>query len=251
MNIWNSMTVTGIDHVFTVPSSRGRRLQIVNRKWYGLSFCQSGQISYTMDGETTVSDRTVAVLLPLGGTYSLHGDKEGEFPLINFQCLVPLPQNKILVTRLRNPEGYLRDFARMEELWRRGKDHAKVMSILYEILSRLSAEDASPSRFLSPATEYLVEHFSDPDLTVSALARTVGLSEPYFRRVFKETYGISPKQYLIDLRIRHAKELLSVGSASVSAVSERCGFSGVYHFCRAFKQATGQTPTEYQTWASG
>ena len=59
---------------------------MTNRQSYGLSLCISGQITYTMNGENYISDQNKAVLLPKGGTYSLHGDKEGFFPVVNFKC---------------------------------------------------------------------------------------------------------------------------------------------------------------------
>ena len=49
----------------------------------------------------------------------------------------------------------------------------------------------------------------------------------------------------MDLRIKVARQMLGGSYASVTEVAEQCGFSGVYHFCRAFRAATGMTPTEY------
>jgi len=47
------------------------------------------------------------------------------------------------------------------------------------------------------------------------------------------------------MRIQKAKSLLTNGTHTITAVSEECGFSSLYHFCRAFKEKTGMTPTEY------
>ena len=44
---------------------------------------------------------------------------------------------------------------------------------------------------------------------------------------------------------RRAKQLLETGNLSVTQVAEKCGFSGVYHFCRSFKNITGLTPTQF------
>ena len=63
--------------------------------------------------------------------------------------------------------------------------------------------------------------------------------------VIKKTYGISPKQYIIDTRMNMAKQMLSEGSFKINAISEKCGFTNPYHFCRLFKEKTGLTPTEY------
>ena len=247
MSVWDNLTVTEIENIYTVPSERGRLFQMQDRKSFGLSFCSDrGQITYRMNGKSYLSNRNTAVLLPCGGTYTLHGDETGNFPLINFTCQNDVPENEIVVIPLQNPDGYLHDMAKMQQLWILGNNRTKLLSMLYELFHRLSKEaPRERPHLLTPAMEHLGAHLWDTDLSVASLAGAANLSEVYFRRLFKSTYGISPKQYITELRIRQAKQLLAEHTASVSAISERCGFSSVYHFCRAFKLATGQTPTEY------
>lgn len=248
MDFWNGITVTDIESVMTIPSARGRRLNIHNRKNYGLSFCLGdGRIVYTRDDKKYESNHSVAILLPMGQSYSLHCPETGDFPLINFTACAESAGEEFVVTRLQNPEPYLRDCERLREAHLVRRDRAKTMSILYEIFGRLAHEDEQNGfRPIRPAEKYLTEHFSDPALTASVLAARVGLSEVYFRRLFKEAYGIPPKQYILELRIRHACLLLAENSATVTEISKACGFSSVYHFCRAFRSAMGETPSEYR-----
>lgn len=247
MSIWNEMTVLSVESAFTVPSERGRLLEIEGRKSYGLSFClDGGEIVYSMNGKEFVSDRTCAVLLPMDGHYTLRGTRTGEFPLINFECDLPPLSRDIVVRPLCNPESYFRRYEQIRTIMMTSRDRAKIMSVFYDILSDLAhEEEGSEDGTLAPATEYLASHLGDAELSVGALAGVVNLSEPYFRKLFKAAYGISPKQYLLELRIRRAKQLLAEKSLTVTAISEACGFASVYHFCRAFKSKTGQTPTEY------
>ena len=247
MSIWSSMTVVAIDNVYLVPSIRGKDCVISNRKSYGLSFSYGGRISYHLNGKSYVSNETNAILLPRGQTYFLKREETGDFPVINFLCTEDFDVSDFVVTPLRNPESYRKDWERMQALWLSQKNPAKVMSILYGILARLAEEQQENDTFnlLSPAMEYLGKHFDDPLLSNEALARQCGISEVYFRKLFKDTYGVPPHQYVLELRIRHARALLSEQAATVTAIAETCGFSSVYHFCRAFKQITGQTPTEF------
>lgn len=73
MNVFDKITVTDIKQMFTVMSPRGRTVIITGRKYYGLSFCIDGKITYTIGGKQVVSDINHAVILPKGKSYSLHG----------------------------------------------------------------------------------------------------------------------------------------------------------------------------------
>ena len=72
------------------------------------------------------------------------------------------------------------------------------------------------------------------------------VSEVYFRKLFLKHMNTSPKQYIIDIRLQKAKQLLAEGVFSISAISEKCGFSNPYHFCRIFKDRIGIPPLRIQ-----
>lgn len=247
MELWNGITVAQIDSILTVHSERGRRFEMHGRKTYGLTFSSgNGRIVYTMDGRKFESNRITAVLLPMGADYSLSTLETGDFPLVNFTA-APIPFEGIAVTRLGDPSGYLRDYERLREAWVVRNDRAKALSILYGIFARLAREeetDRCPA--LRPAVEYLTAHLSDSALSCETIAAQAGLSTVYFRRLFRTAYGVPPKQYLLELRIRLARQLLAESGHSVTEVAELCGFSSVYHFCRAFRSATGETPSGYR-----
>ena len=86
LSFFDEIVVTHIDHVFMIPSSKGRFMEMERRVDFGLSFCGDGQITYTQQGEKIVSDRFHAVILPQGGCYTLQGDEAGVFPLVNFRA---------------------------------------------------------------------------------------------------------------------------------------------------------------------
>lgn len=247
MNVWSSITVQKIQNVFVVPSIRGYDTTIKEREFYGLSFAYGGRISYHWNGKRYLSDASHAILLPQGETYFLCREESGDFPVINFTCDKDFNASGFLLTPLCHPQSYLRDFERMRSLWLSQKNPAKVMSIFYDILSRLAEENVSDAPdLLAPAMEYLGKHFDDPLLSNAILAEQAKISEVYFRKLFKEAYGVSPHHYLLETRMRHAKLLLSEHAATVTSIAEACGFSSVYHFCRAFKHYTGQTPKEFE-----
>lgn len=239
-------TVAEISEVITVDSPAGRRFQMTDRPNYGLSFCAGGCIIYDHHGKQTVSDSAHAVLLPKGESYSLVCSEGGFFPLINFTCSEDPGVREILAFPLRNPEQYLKEYQKLRELYFLRKDRAGCMSILYGLLSDLAADGRSNCDPLSPAIDYLHDHLSDPNLSNQVLADCVGISEVYFRRLFRDNCGLTPRQYILDLRLRLARRLLTETRDAVGDIAAKCGFSSVYHFSRSFRQTTGCTPTEYR-----
>ena len=237
------IVVTQVENVATVSSPKGRQVSIYNRKSYGLSFCMEGQITYTHRGKEYVSDRNHAVLLPRGESYTLYGDKAGQFPLINFQC-EGLLLNTHKVIPLEHPEAFFKIYEEMRTLWPFEENRLRVLSLFYDLLDRLTEDPGRDP--LSPALLYIEQHYNDPTLNNAELARRCRISEVYLRKLFVKQYGKSPRHYLIDVRIQKAKQLLSEGTQKVAAISEQCGFSNPYHFCRSFKSIVGTTPTEYR-----
>lgn len=242
MGIFQNIIVTDIKKLFVVSSEAGRKGSVVDRTFYGLSLCQSGQITYTMNGKCYVSKPGIAVLLPKGGTYTLHGDKEGVFPVVNFQCR-NLHCTEIREFPLQDPDVCIELFEDVKMLCLQQEDRLKAFAAFYKLLSCVDSDkDARPLRFL---TKHIEKHFADPGLSNTVLAEKMGISEVYLRKLFKTYYNQTPKQYILDIRMRHARQLLTETALSVTEISERCGFGSVYHFCRAFKEKTGQTPTEF------
>ncbi len=234
--------VTEILDMMVVSSQKGRYFEMKNRRWYGLSFCKSGQITYTHNGKSFVSEPCSAVILPKGQSYSLFGDKSGEFPLINFCCAEDFT-DEFLVIPIQNSERLIRQFEKMRSLYLIEGNGFEVLSLFYGILHEFFGH--SENGLLTPAVRYIEQNFMNPSLSNAELAGKCGISEVYFRKLFVKKFKVSPKQFVLDLRIHHAKQLLAEGALKNTAIAEKCGFASPYHFCRAFKQKTGMTPSNY------
>lgn len=240
----NGITLTSITDLLTVSSQKGRLETMHNRKCYGLSFCREGQITYIHNGNKFISDPHHAIILPQAQSYYIQRDKSGIFAVINFECTdflcdapIPLP--------LDNPEPLMNDFAQMKKLFFFERNRAKIFSLFYNILHTLATSDVAGDNILLPAIKYIESNYQSSTLTNAVLAAQCNISEVYFRKLFIKLYGVTPHQYVIDIRLNAAKQLLSEGTAKINTVAEKCGFSGVYHFSRLFKERVGLTPTEY------
>lgn len=84
------------------------------------------------------------------------------------------------------------------------------------------------------------------DLDLEELSRVAGISKYHFSRLFKKYLLLSPIQFLIKLRIDHAKVLLSLREETVSEIASRVGFNDLSHFNRRFKHTTGMTPSMFR-----
>jgi len=236
-----SVVVTDIINAITVSKPTKRQVE-VHRETYGLTLCYEGQITYIHRGKKYLSTPNTAIILPAGEKYSLCCDKAGRFPLINFTTLDKLCDTHIVLP-LDNPEPILKDFEHLRHLMLFESNRNQAFSIFYSILHKLQNKpEISP---LYPAIKYIENNYNDPTVSNAILAKECNFSEVYFRKLFYKYYKTTPRQYIIDVRLNHARLLLSENKLSVSAVSEECGFSNPYHFSRLFKARTGQTPSEY------
>jgi AraC family transcriptional regulator len=84
------------------------------------------------------------------------------------------------------------------------------------------------------------------DLTISALADELELSQYYFSRLFKQSTGISPYRYIIETRIATAKRLLKNTSLSIAEIAVRVGFANQDRLTIQFRNLTGTTPSNYR-----
>jgi len=123
---------------------------------------------------------------------------------------------------------------------------------LYSLLNAIMVQSMSEKNNstgyynIKKAVKYLEENFMKSDINVEQLAALSNISPVYFTNIFKEFYGVTPKSYIINLKLEHAKELLLSAHHSVVEISELVGYSDPAYFSTAFKKFYGYTPSEYK-----
>lgn len=93
--------------------------------------------------------------------------------------------------------------------------------------------------------EWVAAHLADP-LTVARMAAQAGMSERSFARHFREQMGTTPMQWLLNVRIRRAQELLESSVAYVDQIATACGFQSTVTFRSSFRRIAGVSPGGYR-----
>lgn len=99
--------------------------------------------------------------------------------------------------------------------------------------------------YINKAIDYMRSYYSS-NATIQDISNAVYLSSNHFMRLFKEQTGLTPHEYLINIRLEKAKEMLSNHEYFIEDVARLCGFVNPGHFSTLFKRSTGITPTEYR-----
>ena len=139
-------------------------------------------------------------------------------------------------------------FETLLENWQKG-NYARCMSTLYKIFNELSQKDGTGAKdipeIIAAGVEYMKENYLERSLTVAALAERCHISDAYFRKIYRESFGTSPGEALLSLRFDYAKGLLRSGYYRTKEVSAMSGFSDVKYFRTAFKKRFGITVGEF------
>jgi AraC family transcriptional regulator len=93
--------------------------------------------------------------------------------------------------------------------------------------------------------EHIEKNIGTP-IHVSDMSALVQLSEAYFARAFKRTYGKTPHSYVIGRRLDQASHHLLNGHASISDIALECGFTDQAHLCKLFRRRMGQSPAAWR-----
>lgn len=81
---------------------------------------------------------------------------------------------------------------------------------------------------------------------INTIAEKLGIHPSYCSRVFRKVYGVSPRQYLTDLVVTHAKTMLGQLELPIDNIATLLGYADTSHFSRQFKRWTGQSPLQYR-----
>ena len=101
------------------------------------------------------------------------------------------------------------------------------------------------SRNFVKSVTYIHQNYSN-QISVAELAELENMSESHYRACFRKSMGMSPVDYVTDVRIRSAAQLLEDTDKKLNEIARLCGYNDTYYFIRVFKLKTGVTPGRYR-----
>lgn len=103
----------------------------------------------------------------------------------------------------------------------------------------------SKDQIVNKVQSYMQKHY-ETEITLDYLAKECAVSKFYIIRLFRDLLGMTPHQYLLNVRIGQAKLFLMSTAETVSDIGEKVGFSNCSSFIAAFKKITGTTPMNFR-----
>ncbi len=251
-SLWKKLVIQDVNIAIYVAPSSGRAVHR-DRPYHGLVInCDNVERDYIFDdGRVMHTEGGQLFYLPRGSSYEVKTLSDGGCYAINFDA--EITDDPFTVT-LRSSESVLHDFRTASTEWmKRGEGRLpSAMRALYNAVYTAIREEhreylsSDKRRLIAPVIDKIDRAFNE-DISVSELAKEIGVSEVYMRRIFLNTLGISPKEYIISKRMEYAKSLLSSGDFSVSEVARLVGYSEPCHFSREFSRRVGTNPIKYSS----
>lgn len=258
--VHSDVQISRIHTVYYGSQTDWSRPAFTPRYTNGLIYLCEGSIRYQFEA---ADDRGVLasvgdiLLFPKGTPYrGVSLTPVNSFYVIDFETASPQSLSSLcLPFPLHPPRSF-----NFEQLFRRIQLHydaadrggmllcrAQIYELLYRLVQYAQQTGVhAEQNFVRQAMDYIRADYARPDLYIGQIADAVYVSESQLRRAFSQVLHQSPSQFLLAVRMEHAKNLLLYSRRPVCEIAERCGFSSFYYFCRVFRQQTGLTPSQYR-----
>ncbi len=139
-------------------------------------------------------------------------------------------------------------FSDLLYLWEKNHSENQAKSCVYDILHNLSEEHRLTvfNPIFTDAVEYIKNHCFDADLDINKVCENCGIGRTTLQKLFLNNYGISPKQYILKLRMDKALKLLAEEHLTIAETALLCGFNDEKYFSRLFRSKFGCPPSRFR-----
>lgn len=219
------------------------------RDYWLLHYVISGNGTFSREGNTyNVSAGMVFVIPPFVETlYKADPKNPWQYVWIAFKTTEKLPDAlNSAVIEIPELAAVFNDMRRSKNMIS-GKS-AFLSSRIWEIMSIIleSGKNGEPD-YIEKAINCINSEYMN-NITVSNLAERFNLDRCYFSTLFTKKVGMSPSQYIINLRLEKAAELMSKHGMSPSIAAASVGYTDICSFSKSFKKKYGLPPRQYKTY---
>lgn len=155
------------------------------------------------------------------------------------------------VSKVNNYTDFIGKFKELIQIYNSDKyNEYQGLSIFYGMIAELAGVKKislvnTRENYFKKAVSYMMKNFINP-INITEIADYVGVERTYLYKIFIEYSGVSPKKYLIDIRIKAAIKLLLLNEFTQSQIANSTGFRDAQSFSKHFKSITGVTPNKYK-----
>lgn len=136
-------------------------------------------------------------------------------------------------------------FSRIEEV---ESFFIRSMALIAEAFSAAGENDSNTRDKVQQAVRYIHSHYNQ-DISLQNIAEYLNLNANYFSNLFRKKMGVGFIEYIIEYRIRKAKEMLLHSNSKVHEIGRMVGFNQSKYFTQTFKKMVGITPAKYRQYA--
>jgi len=250
----NDITIRNIISVYYCQTDKWERNFFASRTKDGIVFFTEGEIEYWFENKKLVARKGDFIFLPGNIPYS--GRKISEsvaFFVIDFSCNSENEFSQIIQPTVFHTRNYDRTAEKLEgiiDVWNKQRIdmNFKIKSFIYSVLSDILKNEHSEQSLSLTDTmlDYICENISSTSLSVKALCQKFYISESQLRRNILKQTGMTPNEYIMNLRINIAKSELTYTSKSITDIATCCGFSSAYYFSNFFSKHTGTSPLKFR-----
>jgi len=266
--LWNQAVVKVMDVRF-VAMSKGERTDGYRMPAASFLFVAEGRGRFAFDGREQAVRKFRVLHCGKGTCLDVLAEETLEFYWIFYKAGLPSPERRDWLRLMErndpfasryaldpaDPRAVLDLFGKIARYWEtEPESRLYVKSLFYELLHELlkrpdvadaGAGDGPGDDPAGRAVRYIRERYGEP-ITLESLAEALGCHPRRLLRTFKSARGTSPIDYLIQVRMERAKELLRGSDLSLKKIAEKVGYSDSYYFSRMFKKIEGVSPTGFK-----
>ena len=239
--------------VFKITRGKSALDSFNQRSYDTIALRLSGSSRFFSEGKTFTVQPEQLLYIPSSSHY--HSVTEGESLLcIHFNNLNSSGKQALEVLPLENPSQIEALLTRMYRAWTQQKQgyFLQCSSMLYELVYLVNLQQQNryvhsidPHSKIKESVNYIHANYRREQISVAKLAELSSVSTTYFRKIFARVYAVSPCQYINNLKLEYAAQLLQSGLYTVTEAGERAGFPDPKYFSKLFKRHYGQTPRAF------